>query len=694
MKKLKKSKSRISHLTSLFIVSIVIFLGISYYFVYVYSSGPLSFLAKTSLIASVDGGMDTLTGNSEGANTGVIEKKGDAKGEAIKKAKAREKENDIIRSSRAIAAAEKAAIDGDDKKAIKLLAESKAIINVSITTNAPDETSAQFKEKCKAGIGTLSDDGKKCTYPKGTSAITTTFTSASCQGANSGIAGGAWAQTGGGIKELDSTSDMMVNKPDSLGCVQCGGIRKDGKAGPGVWGDSVQQCGEGVAKDYITRPDEVCLQNKTPEKNGCTQGAKGACWANGTWFSDSTGVNGDKRCGDGNWLSAVRDGAAGKSAYDTYKEGVCGGPEKYDITSGHCKVINVDVINQFDAMYKDAQERAKILLEQDKRKAQEAEAAKLEIERVTHLYPNNKCSDGKYKMKSSEICKPIQDTDKYGVVPKDSNITSISYNTGASAGRPTSFIGNISDTTYTNEFECETAVRAGEKCKHISGASSGTGSGMGYKIVIDQPYIKITFGTPAPAQPADQSPITPNTNEGTIYAPSTGTFGKTAQQQCEATKTIGYECQPAGFKDGAVTYKLVKTDVAEQVDTNPLSAEQQKQQITSNQIGLGAVGCIVGAGLFAIATGGFGLSALGLCATGLLAGSVIGSRLSVSNNSSVPTSQYSQSDLNNVVKDTGMNSLKVNILTDDPGKCKNGGGEVSGFYGGSAAIGYRLYQCN
>jgi|GEM_PF-4467570 len=336
------------------------------------------------------------------------------------------------------------------------------------------------------------------------------------------------------------------------------------------------------------------------------------------------------------------------------------------------------------------------LEETDAAKVARLQADKIKILSTSYNAATNNDGLAKCQTAAATIkgkCIPVQGGG-YVVVEENSNITSISYNTGASAGRPTSFIGNISDTTYTNEFECETAVRAGEKCKHISGASSGTGSGMGYKIVIDQPYIKITFGTPAPAQPADQSPITPNTNEGTIYAPSTGTFGKTAQQQCEATKTIGYECQPAGFKDGAVTYKLVKTDVAEQVDTNPLSAEQQKQQITSNQIGLGAVGCIVGAGLFAIATGGFGLSALGLCATGLLAGSVIGSRLSVSNNSSVPTSQYSQSDLNNVVKDTGMNSLKVNILTDDPGKCKNGGGEVSGFYGGSAAIGYRLYQCN
>ncbi len=114
-----------------------------------------------------------------------------------------------------------------------------------------------------------------------------------------------------------------------------------------------------------------------------------------------------------------------------------------------------------------------------------------ETDRITKLYADKSCG-GSSVLKSNEQCVMIQGTTQYGIVPKDF-AGSISYNSGATAGRPESMTNN----SYQDAKTCELAKRSGETCE-----PNTTG---GFTIVRDatpNPYIEYEFGsqsqTPTP----------------------------------------------------------------------------------------------------------------------------------------------------------------------------------------------------
>lgn len=157
-------------------------------------------------------------------------------------------------------------------------AESAAISSLK-TTGDLDEN-GNLTDKAKQDLITNSPSANNSNGP--------VHTEGSCPGGASNIGGGQWAQTGGGVA---GTSTRY--------CVQCGGPRKDGKAGPGVWGDKVEICGQGAASNYITRPDEVIDCKDKPDAS-C---AKASCWSGGTWYADSpSAVGSNKYCHNGVWV--------------------------------------------------------------------------------------------------------------------------------------------------------------------------------------------------------------------------------------------------------------------------------------------------------------------------------------------------------------------------------------------------------
>jgi len=109
-------------------------------------------------------------------------------------------------------------------------------------------------------------------------------------------------------------------------------------------------------------------------------------------------------------------------------------------------------------------------------------------------------SECKTKAGKSDVCKAIQGGG-YGIVPASSNISSISYNSGTTSGRPSSLTNNI----YKDENTCKLALKGGEVCQVSSSGSFGS-TGNGYTIVADKSaantkdrtkYVEYTFGSPS-----------------------------------------------------------------------------------------------------------------------------------------------------------------------------------------------------
>jgi hypothetical protein len=302
MKRQKSKKSKFNQLKWLIITATLLILGSAA--VYFYNSAAVS-----PLIAGIDGGVDTLSGKSEGRNTGTG--KGDAAAECSNSGGSYNNKTGGCRQ-----------VNANDSR------KSEDITNQ--VNNTVNNALAALRSKCATDKGIWTEATKSCAYPKGTSPVAsntpatpTVYTDASCPGGASNIGGGQWAQTGGGIAGTDTRY-----------CVQCGGPRKDGKAGPGVWGDTSEICGQGNAKTYITRPDEVldCKddsnKNKTPN---CTEGkVQGACWKNGTWYADTSGL-GSQNCFDGNWLENTKEDP--KYATEMKKRCITNG---YNEATGKC----------------------------------------------------------------------------------------------------------------------------------------------------------------------------------------------------------------------------------------------------------------------------------------------------------------------------------------------------------------------
>lgn len=276
MKRHKPKKNKFSLKWVIISVTLLI-LGVATAYLYNSSAIP-------PLIAGIDGGVDTLSGKSTGRNIGTG--KGDAAAECANNGGSYNSRTGGCRKL-------------DDDKSGKAGDDLTNQIN-----NTVKNALKALRDKCATDKGIWSEATKSCTYPKGISPVppttptaATIYTEGVCPGAGSNIGGGQWAQTGGGVEG----SDVRY-------CVQCGGARKDGKAGPGVWGDTQEVCGQGNASSYITRPDEVldCKDpsntNKTPN---CTEGkVQGACWRGGTWYAD-TSANGNDLCFDGSWKNPV-----------------------------------------------------------------------------------------------------------------------------------------------------------------------------------------------------------------------------------------------------------------------------------------------------------------------------------------------------------------------------------------------------
>ena len=152
------------------------------------------------------------------------------------------------------------------------------------------------------------------------------------------------------------------------------------------------------------------------------------------------------------------------------------------------------------------------LEETDAAKVARLQADKIKILSTSYNAATNNDGLAKCQTAAATIkgkCIPVQGGG-YVVVEENSNITSISYNTGASAGRPTSL-----DKYYQSAAECKKmGLSPAEICEEkITIGTSG--SQTKYYIVAKdteerKEFLKYEFRTPAPAQPA--TPITPVCN--------------------------------------------------------------------------------------------------------------------------------------------------------------------------------------
>lgn len=222
--------------------------------------------------------------------------------------------NEQVQANAAATLASIAKTDTQDET-IQALAANAALnvaANANITQQMKDAAAANA-----ALVDQIVADAQKYVADKANS---TAAMGGSCPGGSSNIGGGQWAQTGGGIEGTDTRY-----------CVQCGGVRGGKPGQDGVWGDQTEICGQGNAKTYITRPDEVldCKNNINKSPN-CTEGrVQGSCWKNGTWYADTTSAGGSTdKCFDGNWKS--------KDDYDAaMKKDRCG-ELGYNATTGYC----------------------------------------------------------------------------------------------------------------------------------------------------------------------------------------------------------------------------------------------------------------------------------------------------------------------------------------------------------------------
>lgn len=303
---------------SFFLVILSIFLGISFYYAYTYASGPLSFLTETPLIATL----------IEDTGSGVV----------IKQTTVQAKYNtgatviDTNTGAKVVIKNTSPTVDGK-KDGTKLDLAISSVVKVKgnrasgFTTNV--ETSGTLDtDKCKL-VGQTADCGsvKPFTFNLGsipdsqqtgsTVVAPTCSGSSSCPGASSKIGGCQWAQTGSSMTR--SATGGYVND-GSHACVQCGGARKDGKSGSGIWGDVAEQCGSGNAKNYITRPDQT-EENKTIA----------SCWKDGTWFADTAGEVGSEICINGDWKDKLKYQGDKNSECDKVNKG-----STYDLGSHSC----------------------------------------------------------------------------------------------------------------------------------------------------------------------------------------------------------------------------------------------------------------------------------------------------------------------------------------------------------------------
>lgn len=131
----------------------------------------------------------------------------------------------------------------------------------------------------------------------------------------------------------------------------------------------------------------------------------------------------------------------------------------------------------------------------EKAAKEEADKLKAEKDRITKPYADKGCGSA---LKSNEQCVQIQGSTQYGIVTKDF-AGAISYNSGATAGRPSSLTNNI----YNDENTCKLALKGGEVCQVSSSGSFGS-TGNGYTIVADKSaantkdrakYVEYTFGS-------------------------------------------------------------------------------------------------------------------------------------------------------------------------------------------------------
>lgn len=158
----------------------------------------------------------------------------------------------------------------------------------------------------------------------------------------------------------------------------------------------------------------------------------------------------------------------------------------------------------------------------------------------------------------------------------------------------------------------------------------------------------------------------------------------------------------ANFSDAGATVELssaLPPTPANQNTTSfaPVAKDAGKGALVG--AGVGTIFC-VGGGLL---TGGIGiplilpcLSTIGSVST--LLGGVIGFGVGVSNTTPIPSPStspfsYDPKDLESVIRDAKPGSLPGSTLTDDPGNCQDGGQEISGYYGGSIVIGYKVFRC-
>lgn len=295
--KKKQQKRSLKYAFAAIILFIVFSIGLLFY----NGAGPLSFLASSASINNIDA--NCKPGQAcWGASLNLLGQFRNS--QESKDIAAAQKEIDTARKARKVAsnADDIAKAEAAEAAAIaKQKAAETALANSTISKKIEQETGNKIKTADESLAEIKANNDK--------------VLGASCPGANSNIASGQYAQSGKNATEI-KRADGSLGTETQRECVKC----QDGE-----WGGSYI-CGEGEATSYITRPDEVVDCKNDPV---CTLEGRvhASCWRNGTWYSDSS-ANGTDHCFDGEWKDPAEyksamsgaDGEKGRCGDLTYNE--------------------------------------------------------------------------------------------------------------------------------------------------------------------------------------------------------------------------------------------------------------------------------------------------------------------------------------------------------------------------------------
>lgn len=364
---------------------------------------------------------------------------------------------------------------------------------------------------------------------------------------------------GGSLNQPSASTDPLVTAPGAVGgtCSVNGANLPSNKFVPTGYGVTTDQdgkttrctaagcaqrecvllnsdCthGEVIACDvaYARDPSSVVFPtNAGKEYTGNGPSYKNNCFDKSGTTHLSGSLEGGDLCYDGKWVSKdaadfdekMALGCKTGQTYDKVKNACQDGPTAQQITeqvkaqqasdaakNSHVKVCQASGFATWNATTNSC----------------EGAKSDINIKYRTNYSTKDKCTTAA----GDDTCIPVQGGG-FAIVPKNSSIKSVSYNTGTTAGRPTSLTNN----SYKDIDTCKLAVRGGEKCEPIPGSGTTAGAG-GYRIVTDN----------SPEAIAER-------NKG-IFNPLKYEFGKSSASTTVSSPSIGSN-QPINTPTGTVT---------------------------------------------------------------------------------------------------------------------------------------------